>query len=132
MRGTVVCWRKQRRMQSSVPATRRLLRDLRRTGRLERDPTGIELRDALGAATVRDALIYAIDRALQYEAPVCRAIVERCDICGDSTAEAAAELGLSLRSLFRYRSRANEAIAAVIEQLLARGVRHESGSFGAG
>jgi DNA-directed RNA polymerase specialized sigma24 family protein len=122
-------WRKQQRVQSSVRTTRRLLRDLRRIGRLERDPVGLALRDALGAATVRDALLDVIERALQHEVTMCRAIVERCDVRGDSTAEAAAELGLSLRSLFRYRRRANEAIATAIARALSSGARHESGSF---
>lgn len=125
-------WRKQRRMEWGVATTRRLLRELTRTGRLERDPAGIQLRDALGSATVRDALVEVIERALQHEPPLCRDIIDHCNLRGESTVEAAAELGLSLRTLFRYRVRANEAIDTLIAQVLAGDTRHESGSFAAG
>jgi hypothetical protein len=105
-----------------VVTARRLLRLLRKSGALEREPTGIELRRILGTPTVRDALLVTIEHALHGEHQLCREIVQRCDIDDRPTDVVAAELGMSARSFFRYRQRALEAIAATIQRtLVARG-----------
>ena len=105
-----------------VVTGRRLLRLLRKSGALERDPTGVELRRILGTLTVREAMLVTIEQALRGELALCREIVQRCDIEDRPTDVVAAELGMSQRSFFRYRQRALEAIAATIQRtLVARG-----------
>jgi tetratricopeptide (TPR) repeat protein len=113
---------------ASVTIARRLIRLLRRSGALERDPAGIELRQILGTPTVREATHLVIERALHAEHPLCRDIVQRCDVQDRPTDVVALELGLSLRSMFRYRRRAIDAVAAELHRTLvgdgarARGV----------
>jgi len=105
-----------------VVTGRRLLRLMRKNGALEREPTGIELRRILGTPTVREAMLVTIEQALHGEHRLCRAIVQRCDIEDRPTDVAAAELGMSARSFFRYRQRALAAITATIQRtLVARG-----------
>ena len=105
-----------------VVTGRRMLRLLRKSGALERDPTGVELRRILGTLTVREAMLVTIEQALRGEHALCREIVQRCDVEDRPTDVVAAELGMSQRSFFRYRQRALEAIATTIQRtLVARG-----------
>jgi hypothetical protein len=101
-------------MRSTNREIRLLLRLLRRPHALEREPLAIMLREATHADTAYKAVIVAIDSAFDAAIPSGRflkEIIRRCDIDCQTTAAAAADMNLSVRQFFRYRTDAVEAIA---------------------
>lgn len=99
-------------------AVRGLLRKLRRPSALERDTLAQNLRVAYGCATVRDALVIAIERGLHGHDGRLGTIIRRCDVDGDLTHTVAGELHMSVRHFFRYRGEALRAVAVEIERAL--------------
>jgi hypothetical protein len=108
-------------MRSTNREIRLLLRLLRRPHALEREPLAIMLREALHAENAYKAVIAAIDAAFDVATPSGRQlkeIIRRCDIDSQTTAAAAADLHLSVRQFFRYRTDAVEAIALSVGRSL--------------
>ncbi len=99
-------------------SARRLLQRLRQPAALESDRDGIALRDALGAATVFDAVRMSVERALAHGDPRLASIVERCDFRGDTVKVVAMEMHLSLRHVFRFRALAFDALGAELERVV--------------
>jgi hypothetical protein len=100
---------------------RLLLRSLRRPRATENDRLALMLRDAYGAPTARAAVLAVIDEAFSEKsrtAEIAREVIERCDIRGESTKMAAHAMGVSMRSLFRYRVDAMKTISLVVERAL--------------
>ncbi len=88
---------------------------------LEREPLAIMLREALHAESAYKAVVAAIDAAFDAATPSGRQlkeIIRRCDIECQTTAAAAAEMHLSVRQFFRYRTDAVEAIALSVGRSL--------------
>lgn len=108
---------------------RRLLAALRKPDMLERLPLAVQLKVALGAATAREAVIKVVERAFSVRTPsneLMRAVVISGDVEGNKASYVAATLHVSMRTLFRRRSDAVEAIAAAIDRI----VHHSStGSY---
>jgi len=100
---------------------RRLLRLLSDPAQLELHPTAAALRDVLEATSARDAVIALIRQAIPGTRPsdeLLRQVIFRQDVDGIKSHRVAALLGLSIRSYFRYRERAIEAIADAFEREL--------------
>lgn len=95
---------------------RRLLQRIRQPAALEADADGIALRDALGAATVFDAVRSSVDRALANGDPRLATIVQRCDLDGDTVKAVAREFNLSLRHLFRFRASVFDALGGEMKR----------------
>lgn len=116
-------------MGPSHHGIRRLLAALRRPEMLERLPLAVQLKVALGAATAREAVIKVVDRAFSVPTPsneLMRSVVVSGDVEGNKASYVASTLHLSMRTLFRRRSDAVEAIAAAIDRI----VHHSStGSY---
>lgn len=100
---------------------RTLMQKLRRPYALESDELGLQLKIALGTATAYEALLLTIERALRGHDRVLETIVQRCDVEGEVTRVVAAELFMSLRQFFRYRTMAFEAIQTEVDRELANG-----------
>ncbi|MEO7040302.1 MAG: hypothetical protein ABI186_09765 [Candidatus Elarobacter sp.] len=100
---------------------RALMQKLRRPYALESDELGLRLKIALGAPTAYDALLITIERALHGHDSALKRIVQRCDVEGEVTRVVAAELFMSLRQFFRYRTMALEAIQTEVDRVLANG-----------
>lgn len=111
---------------------RTLMQKLRRPYALESDELGLRLKVALGTATAHDALLITIERALRGHDIAFKTIVQRCDIEGEVTRVVAAELFMSLRQFFRYRTMALEAIQTELDRVLANGFASISASPQAG
>lgn len=110
-------------MQAANKEVRALLRSLRRPRAAESEKLGLMLQKAYGTPTARDAVIAVIDEAFSdrsHAARLGRETIERCDIRGESTKMAAHTLGISVRSLFRYRVDAIAAISTVVDRALKR------------
>jgi hypothetical protein len=108
-------------MRSTNREIRLLLRLLRRPHALEREPLAIMLREALHAESAYKAVIVAIETAFDQASPSGRQlkeIVRRCDIDCQTTTAAAADMNLSVRQFFRYRTDAVEAIAQSVGRSL--------------
>ena len=108
-------------MRSPNEGIRGLLTALRRPDRLERLPLAVQLKIALGAATAREAVIKVVDRAFSVRTPsndLMRAAVLSGDVEGNKASYVAARLHVSMRTLFRRRSDAVEAIAAAIDRIV--------------
>lgn len=95
------------------------MQKLRRPYALESDELGLRLKIALGTATAHDALLITIERALRGHDAAFKTIVQRCDVEGKVTRVVAAELFMSLRQFFRYRTMALEAIQTEVDRVLA-------------
>ena len=99
-------------------AARRLLQRLRQPGSLELDVTGGALRDAMGTATVYDAVRVCVERALAHADPRLTTIVRRCDLGGETTKAVARDLHMSMRHLFRFRASIFAALAAEMRRAI--------------
>ena len=106
-----------RRMKSH-PAVRNLLAKIKQPYRLEKDPLGVALRDALRTRTVREAVLEMLENALRMQDPRIAKVIERCDLQGAKIVAVAQELAITPRQLFRYRQIAVAAIAAAIGEAL--------------
>jgi hypothetical protein len=108
-------------MRSTNREIRLLLRLLRRPHALEREPLAIMLREALHVESTYKGVILAIDAAFDTSTPsgrLLKEIIRRCDIDCQTTAAAAADMHLSVRQFFRYRTDAVEAIAQSVGRSL--------------
>lgn len=97
---------------------RRLLQRLRQPALLERDRTGIALREALDTATVHDAVRACAERALAHADSRLTTIVQRCDIEGETTKVVAHDLHMSMRHLFRFRVAIFDALGTEIARAI--------------
>ncbi|HKW44418.1 MAG TPA: hypothetical protein VJN22_02100 [Candidatus Eremiobacteraceae bacterium] len=108
-------------MRSTNREIRLLLKLLRRPHALEREALAIMLREALHAENAHSAVMMAIDSAFDTATSngrLLKEIIQRCDIDGQTTGAAAADVHLSLRQFFRYRTDAIEAIAQSVGRSL--------------
>ena len=99
-------------------SVRTLLRGLRHPQSLERDELALVVKRAYDLPSAKEAITTLVRSALASYDPILHKIVEGCDVDGESTKRVAGRLGLSMRQFFRYRSRAMEAIAIALEELL--------------
>jgi len=101
--------------------TRRLLRMLSDPMLLEKHPLVAALRDALQANSARDAMVWLIRQAIPgsgHADQLMRELIFRQDVDGIKSHRVAGMMGLSIRSYFRYRERAIEAISKALEHEL--------------
>ncbi|GEM_PF-2022041 len=101
--------------------TRNLLRLMRRPHALERERLAVMLREATRAPDARYALQQIIESTFDKSIAADRlryAIIQRCDVGGETTRSAATALGLSVRQFFRVRADAIAALAEAIERRL--------------
>jgi hypothetical protein len=102
---------------------RNILRLLRRPHNLDRERLIIMLRECTHAKDGREALLFTIDAAFDRSDPhqlTRYETIRRVDIAGETTHSAAANMHVSVRQFFRYRSEAIAAIAQSIEKILRR------------
>lgn len=101
---------------------RRLLNSLRRPDRVRRDPLGRLICDLTQSRTAHEAVGKLVERTFYScgEGGVRLArLVVRCDLDGTISHEGvAAELGLSPRQFYRYRTRAVQMLADEIRGLM--------------
>ncbi len=100
---------------------RRLLADLDRPQTLVRSTLGTQLKDALGTESIRDAVLWVVDKA--FEEPtrsnaLLRDVIVMCDVKGHKGSQVASELHVSTRTFFRLRADAIAALAQTAEQVL--------------
>lgn len=103
---------------------RKLLALLNKPDKLEKFPLAVQLKEALSAPSARDAVLRAIDVAFSVRTPLNDAMREAilsCDVDGNKSFRAAARLNVSNRTLFRRRSSAIAALAAVVDGILQNG-----------
>ena len=89
--------------------------------KLERCLLAVRLKDALGTPSLRDGVLYAIDKTFAEASPhnrLLRDAILLLDANGDKTARVAAKLNLSLRTFFRRRETAVAMIAKTIDRIL--------------
>jgi len=100
---------------------RKLLSLLSKPTALEKHALAVQLKQALGAASARDALLQVIEQAFAVRTPLNDALREsifRCDLEGKKSLGAADAMGVSPRTLFRWRAAAITAIASAVDQAL--------------
>ncbi|MDQ6767487.1 MAG: hypothetical protein M3Z41_06720 [Candidatus Eremiobacteraeota bacterium] len=102
---------------------RKLLRLSRRPELLERERLAVLLRVATQTTHARAALEQVVEAAFDRTNSADRLrleIIERCDMNGETTRQAARALHLSVRQFFRHRADAIDAITQSIEKALRR------------
>jgi len=89
--------------------------------KLDKLALALQLKEALRAESCRAAVCQVVDQVFSTKTPLnvsLHATIVQCDIEGCKATSVAAQLGVSLRTLFRWRSIAVMAIASAIDQLL--------------
>ena len=110
-------------MSWSGQQMRRLLACLDRPQDLVRSHLGLQLQEALGADSIREAVLWLVNRAFQEPTPhhaLLRDIITRCDVEGQKGSHVARALNVSARTFFRLRADAIAMLEQTAEQLLRR------------
>lgn len=100
---------------------RRLLSLLQKPHELESDTLAAALCKALRTSTVHSAILMIIRRAFEIDTPLSRSmreVVELCDVAGLKVSQAAAQMSISTRTLFRLRAAAMSSIASTVKKVL--------------
>src|SRR5690348_14481571 len=107
-------------MSWSFPEVRRLLATLG-DPEIEHAPLALQLKDALGTDSARDAVLHVIHKTFDGSSPqnrLARDAILMPALDGDKGTQAASMLNVSLRTFFRRRSAAMKMVAATIEHIL--------------
>lgn len=108
-------------MRWSFPELRRLLSKLGDPSEVERSPLALELKDALGTDSARDAVLHVVYKTFDGSSPqnrLSRDAILMPALGGDKGTLAASVLNVSLRTFFRRRTAAMKMVATTIEQVL--------------
>jgi hypothetical protein len=102
---------------------RRLLASLERPQELARSRLGNQLQEALGAASVRDAVLWLVNKT--FEEPsrqnaLLRDVICKSDLDGEKGSRVASALNVSTRTFFRLRADAIAMLAHAAEQVQKR------------
>ena len=111
---------KPRDMRWSFPEVRRLLAMLG-DPEIEYSPLALELKDALGTDSARDAVLHVIHKTFDGSSPqnrLARDAILMPALGGDKGTQAASMLNVSLRTFFRRRAGAMKMVAATIEHIM--------------
>ncbi|HEY7993395.1 MAG TPA: hypothetical protein VID24_04260 [Candidatus Eremiobacteraceae bacterium] len=109
-----------RDMRWSFPEVRRLLAMLG-DPEIEYSPLALELKDALGTDSARDAVLHVIHKTFDGSSPqnrLARDAILMPALGGDKGTQAASMLNVSLRTFFRRRAGAMKLVAATIEHIM--------------
>jgi len=107
-------------MSWSFPDVRRLLAMLG-DPEIEQAPLALQLKDALGTDSARDAVLHVIHKTFDGSSPqnrLSRDVILMPALEGDKGTHAASILNVSLRTFFRRRTAAIKMVAATIEHIL--------------